>query len=194
MSSSDWYARRLGQSAPQPAPPQYPPTAPLQPGQLPPHLAPYAVPSTQPPQPNTPGSHQDTVPRGQQEFTSYDAATGAVTADDGTVAMLYNSAVQTGGSQVVKQNSSQCPNCNGGNYFTIAAGSVFSKSTGTKVSAMQCADCGYPTVQAGSTGGALASARSGGPAKAARQLPANHRVTVMDGSRAVTFEPNTGSR
>lgn len=202
MSNSDWYAQRLaqirqGQSAPPTthSAPQYPPVAPPAPGQLPAHLAPYAP----PPQ------YQQTLPGGgppqqqqappPQQFTSYDANTGAQTVDDGTIAALYNSAVATGGSTVVRNNSSQCPNCNGSNYFTIQEGGVFSKQTGGRVNAMQCADCGYPKVQAGSSNGALQGTRSSGPARAARQLPPDHRVSVtLPGGQQATFDPPTGSR
>jgi hypothetical protein len=203
---SDWYARKLAElqgaplpSAPAPVqPPQYPPTAPLgHPGALPAHMAPYAPPPQPAAAPQTPGAHVGAQP-GQvpQAFYSYNAETGAQVADDGHVAALYNSAATTGGSQLVKSNSTTCPNCNGGNYFTVQEGGVFSKATGTTVRAMQCADCGFPKVQAGSTGGALAGQRGGGgPAKAARQLPANHRVTVaVEGGGTATFEPPTGAR
>lgn len=202
--SADWYAKKLaglrGPAAP--APPQYPPTTP--PGQLPAHLAPYAQPPVDPryaaqPQPGNgqygpQGTPQaaPTQPSGQQ-FTTYDANTGAAVADDGHVALLVNSVAQTGGSNVVKNNSTACPNCGGGNYFTIQEGAVFSKATGGRVMAMQCADCNYPQVQAGSTGGALQSARSGGPARAARQLPAGHRVSVVgEGGQQLTFAPPGG--
>ncbi len=204
MSNQDWYAQKLAElqgrvpAGPVGAP-QYPPVAPpLQPGQLPPHLAPYA---TQP-QPGlgyqgpagTPAA-APVAPPGQQQFFSYNAETGAQVADDGHVEMLYNSAAQTGGSKIVKNNSTNCPNCNGTNYFTIQEGGVFSKVHGGKVNAMQCADCGYPKIQAGSQGGALSSSRGGGPARAARQLPANHRVTVaVEGGGYATFEPPTGAR
>lgn len=206
---NDWYAQRLAQiraqQAGQPATPaagpqHYPPTG------LPAHLAPYAAPQQPAPyaaQPQ-PGNGQygpqgtpqapPAAPPGQQ-FTSYDANTGAQVADDGTVAMLYNSAAQTGGSTIVKNNSTGCPNCGGGNYFTIQEGGVFSKSAGGRVNAMQCADCNYPQVQSGSHGGSLGTARSAGPAKQARQLAPGHRVTVVaDGGGQVTFEPPTGSR
>lgn len=200
MSNGDWYARKLAQARgqstppaatpPAPGPAQYPPTQPLAPGQLPPHLAPYAQQVPQAPQ--QPQQPQEHLPPAQQQFTSYNAETGAMVADDGHVAALVNAAA-TGGSKEVKEGSSICPNCGGGNYFTVAGG-VFSKVAGGKVSPMQCADCNYPAIQAGSTGGALGGSRSSGPAKAARQLPAGHRVTVLDGSRPVTFDPPTGAR
>lgn len=205
---SDWYARKLAelqgrQAPPPPGPPQYPATQPLAPGQLPPHLAPYAVPPAPAqyaaqPQPGNgqygpQGTPQAPPPQHpQQQFTSYDANTGAQVADDGTIAALVMAA-QTGGSREVQQGSSSCPNCGGGNYFTITGKGTFSRAAGGVVHAMQCADCNYPQVQAGSHGGALQGARSGGPAKAARQLPAGHRVSVVDeGGRTVTFDPPTG--
>lgn len=212
VSSRDWYAQRLAQArqeqygtpAPQTAP-QYPPIAPPAPGQLPAHLAPYAQPqpqqqyATQPQPGNGQYGPQGTPqappaqPPGQQ-FISYNAETGAAVADDGHVALLYNSAAQTGGSNVVRQNSTQCPNCAGGNYFTVQEGGVMNRD-GHTVRAMQCADCGFPKVQAGSHGGALGTARSAGPAKAARQLAPDHRVTVtLPGGQTATFDPPTGSR
>lgn len=196
---NDWYARKLAQIQGQPAAPVAQPQQPqpLLPGQLPAHLAPYASPPVQPQQaaPQTPqafvGAQPGQVP---QQFTSYDAQTGAQVADDGTIAALYNSAAQTGGSKVVKENSSICPECNGGNYFTIPGGGVMNRE-GHRVQAQQCADCGYPKTQAGSHGGALQTARSQGPARPARQLPANHRVTIaVEGGGTATFEPPTGAR
>jgi hypothetical protein len=60
---------------------------------------------------------------------------------------------------------------------------------------MQCADCNFPSIQAGSQGGPLGSARSSGPARAARQLPSDHRVTVsLPGGGQATFESPQGSR
>jgi len=197
---SDWYARKLSELRGQPlvpgppaSAPQYPPTQPLAPGQLPPHLAPYAQPSQYVRQAPQPGQDPASQPPSQQpQYTSYDANTGAQVADDGTIALIAGAA-QTGGSRVVQQNSDSCPNCGGGNYFTVQEGGVFSKSTGSRVHAMQCADCNYPQVQAGSHGGALQGSRSAGPARAARQLPPGHRVTVIaDGGQQVTFEPPTG--
>src|SRR4051794_5787379 len=103
--SADWIARRLAQiqqeqgqqPRPQPAAaPHYPPTAPPAPGQLPAHLAPYAQ---QPAAPQTPQAFVGAQPgQAPQQFTSYNAA-GAQVPDDGHVALLYNSAVQTGGSK-----------------------------------------------------------------------------------------------
>lgn len=189
---SDYYARKIaelrGQQQPAPAPvgqPSYPPVS--LPGQLPAHLAPYA----QPPAPQTPqafvGAQPGQVP---QHFFSYDANTGAQVEDDGTVALLYNSAAQTGGSKLVRENTSKCPNCGG----TMFARAHSENGMPLRVPAMpQCGDCNYPVVQAGSTGGALASAKGGqGPAQAARQLPRNHRVTVLDGSTSMTYEPPGG--
>lgn len=186
MSNQDWYAQRLAQARtpaqPQQQPPQYPPT------QLPPHLAPYAA----QPQPGlgqqgpagTPTAPPQMAP-GQQYYT-YNAQTGAQMADDGHVALLVNSAVQTGGSAVVKANTSQCPNCGG----TMYAKTMSENGMPLRTPAMsQCGDCNYPVVQAGSHGGALRSAKGSGPAHAARQLPSNHQVTVMDGTHAVTFAP-----
>lgn len=193
---NDWYERRLAQIAGQrpgaPQQPARPPAQPLLPGQLPPHLAPYATPQAAPPQ--TPQAFTGAQPGQQpQRFISYDANTGVAVDDDGTVALLYNSAVQTGGSKSVREHSAQCPNCNGSNYFTLMEGGVFSKAAGGTVNAMQCADCGYPKVQAGSQGGALGTARSSGPARKARQLPADHRVTVqLPGGGEATFEPPGG--
>lgn len=191
---SDWYARKLaelrgGAPAPPVGPPVYPPTA--APGALPPHLAPYAQPVHQPGlgHQGPHGTPQAPPAPQPQVYTSYDANTGAQVQDDGTIAALV-AAAQTGGSAAVKAGSTTCPNCGGGNYFTVAEGGVFSRSANAKVHAMQCADCNYPQVQAGSTGGALQNARSGGPAKAARQLPEGHRVTVIgEGGRPQTFEP-----
>lgn len=199
--SSDWYARRLaqiqGQQPPPPAavePPRHAaPQQPLLPGQLPPHLAPYATPPAQQAAPQTPGAFVGPQPGNvPQQFYSYNAA-GAQVPDDGHVALLYNSAAQTGGSKVVRENSNVCPNCNNPTYFTIQEGGVFSKAVGGQVKAMQCSTCNYPKVQAGSHGGSLGSARSAGPAKQARQLPANHRVTVaVEGGGYATFDPPTG--
>lgn len=203
---SDWYARKLAelQGAPAapaapPAPvqaPQYPPTA------LPPHLAPYAAPPVQPPYQGQPapgygaqgpvGTPQQppAAPPGQA-FYSYDANTGAQVADDGHVALLYNSAAQTGGSAAVKAATSRCPNC-GGNLFqrTLAENGMPLRTPASP----QCGDCNWPVIQSGSQGGALGGSKGSGPARAARQLPANHQVTVMDGSQAVTFQPPTGAR
>lgn len=197
---SDWYARKLAElqgrqsapAAPQQQPMYAPPPGALAPGQLPPHLAPYALP--QPPQQVVqqpmPGAPQ--YPGQQPQYTSFDANTGAQVADDGTIAALA-AAAQTGGSTVVKSNSTSCPNCGGGNYFTIQEGGVFSKAVGGRVNAMQCADCGYPQVQAGSQGGALQGARSGGPARSARQLPRDHRVSVIgEGGQTLTFDAPSG--
>lgn len=209
---SDWYARKLAELQGQPAAPaapaapvqapQYPPTAPPGPAPLPPHLAPYAPPPVQPPYQGQPqpgygaqgpaGTPQQppAQPPGQQ-FYSYDANTGAQVADDGHVALLYNSAAQTGGSQLVKANTSQCPNC-GGRLF---AKTVSENGMPLRTPAMaQCGDCNWPVVQAGSHGGALSSTKGSGSARPARQLPANHQVTVMDGNQAVTFQPPTGAR
>lgn len=200
---SDWYARKLAEMRGTPAPPpagppgpaQYPPTQPLLPGQLPAHMAPYAQPSQYAqPQPQQQQQPQQLPQAPQQQYTTYDANTGAQVADDGTIGLIVASA-SNGGSNAVKQGSSQCPNCNGGNYFTIPEGGIFSKSAGGKVNAMQCADCNYPNIQSGSQGGALTGSRSQGPAKAARQLPSNHRVTVnLPGGGQATFDAPTGSR
>lgn len=198
---SDWYARKLAQiQGRQPAPPTQQPQqpGPMLPGQLPAHLAPYASPPVQPQQQapaQTPQAFVGAQPGQQpQQFYSYNAETGAQVADDGHVAALYNSAAQTGGSREVKENSTTCPNCSGGNYFTVQQGGVFTKS-GQTVHAMQCADCGFPKVQSGSQGGALGTARSSGPARQARQLPPGHRVTVaVEGGGTATFEPPTGAR
>lgn len=197
--SDSWYTRKLAELRGQPvhpapvAQPQYPPTQPLAPGQLPPHLAPYAQPSQYAQPAPQPGQQQPPqLPQHQPQYTSYDANTGAQVADDGTIALLVGAA-QTGGSQVVRANSNACPNCGGGNYFTVTEGGVFSKAAGGRVNAMQCADCNYPQVQAGSHGGALQSARSAGPAKAARQLPQGHRVTMTgEGGQQLTFDAPTG--
>lgn len=204
MSNADWYAQKLAQARQQPAPtapptgqpPHYPPVAPpVAPGQLPPHLAPYASPP-QAYQPPAPGTPQDPAyQQGQpSQYFSYDAQTGAQVADDGTIKMLHDSAARTGGSTVVRANTTQCPNCFKDTFFEIQEGGIFSKLAGGTVHAKQCASCGFPKVQAGSTGGSLASARSSGPARQARQLPSNHRVTVaVEGGGYATFEPPTGA-
>lgn len=192
--SQDWFARKLaerGATRPVAPPAATPPRAP---GALPAHMAPYA------PQPQPVGDYAQqgpegtpaappAVPAGQPQFTTYDAATGAAVADDGHVAALYNAAIQTGGSRGVKEAASQCPECGGTMFARDRA------ENGMKLrmpAAPQCVDCGYPVVQSGSTGGALGHAKSSGPAQRARQLPAGHQVTVMDGSQAVTFAPPTG--
>lgn len=213
MSSADWYAKRLAQGRGGHAPPQapqYPPTMP--PGQLPPHLAPYAHPAPPQPAQGTPqappaGYGQQHAPMnpaevlqmiqsGQIRGTSY-TAEGAQVADDGHVAMLQYAAT-TGGSKQVRDNSETCPNCHMDTLFTIQSGGVWSKAVGGSVKAQQCGSCGWPKVQAGSTGGALSGSRGGGgPATPARQLPANHRVTVaVEGGGYATFEPptSTGAR
>ena len=207
MSNQDWYARRLAQARgqqPAPQPPQAPTNLPAGPGQLPPHLAPYATQQPQQPPPGTPqampqGYGQPRAPMspaevlemvrtGQINNTSY-TGDGAQVADDGHVAMLAYAA-STGGSKQVKSHSEACPNCYKDTLFTIAEGGVWSKAVGGSVHAKQCGSCGWPKVQAGSTGGALAGAKSGGPARPARQLPANHRVTVaVEGGGYATFEP-----
>lgn len=200
--SADWYARRLaeiqGQNPPPPAQVQPPPAAhPAQqplPGQLPAHLAPYATPPMHPQAaPQTPGAHVGPQ-AGQipQQFYSFNE-NGQQVADDGHVALLYNSAAQTGGSKQVKENSGICPNCNEATYFTIPTGGVMNKD-GQTVRAMQCSTCNYPQVQSGSQGGTLATARGdGGPAHRARQLRRDHHVTVaVEGGGYATFEPPGG--
>lgn len=201
MSNADWYAQKLaelqgrGPAGPPVGAPQYPPTLP--PGQLPSHLAPYAT------QPQAGLGVQGPagtplvgpqMPAGQH-FYSYNAETGAQVEDDGHVALLYNSAAQTGGSKAVRENSTVCPNCNRDTLFVVQEGGVFSKLTGTTVKAQQCSYCNWPKIQSGSQGGSLATARSAGPAHKARQLPSTHRVTVaVEGGGYATFEPPTGAR
>jgi len=191
--SQDWFARKLAEKSGRPVmqPQQLPPTQPRQPGALPAHMAPYAVQPT----PSEYGSQgpvgtpeaAPVAPQGQQ-FISYDANTGAQVADDGHVAMLYNAAAQTGGSRAAKAAASQCPECGG----TMFARDRAENGMPMRTPAMpQCVDCGYPVVQSGSRGGALGSAKGSGPARMARQLPPQHQVTVMDGNRAVTFQPPT---
>jgi len=129
-----------------------------------------------------------------QAYYSYDANTGAQVADDGTIQMLAESALRSGGSTIVRENTTQCPNCYENTYFDVQEGGVFSKAVGGIVHAKQCASCGYPKVQAGSHGGSLATARSSGPARQARQLPRDHRVTVaVEGGGYATFDPPTGA-
>lgn len=189
---SNWYAERLaqiqGRTAPPPPavqPPQYPPTAP--PAQLPAHLAPYATPQQQ----NAPGHYPPQPGQVPQSFHSYNAETGAQMQDDGTIALLYHAAADTGGSALVKANTSVCPNCNG----TMYARTLAENGMPLRTPAMpQCGDCNYPVVQSGSQGGAIkSSTRADGPPRRARQLPNNHRVTVMTEAGMQTFDAPTGA-
>lgn len=172
-SASDWYTRALGKMrAPAPPPPPGS-TASLHYAALAPG-APYAP--AQQPQPQPHG------------YTTYDANTGAQVADDGHVAMLIQAAESTGGSKRVRENSGICPECASPNYFARA----FTEN-GMPMrmpAAPRCYDCGYPVVQAGSARGGATSARRSGPAQRARQLPASHTVTMLDGSVPVSFPPS----
>lgn len=192
---SEWYAKRLaemqGRPQTQPAPavqaPQYPPTAPVPNTQLPQHLAPYATPQ----QLNAPGHYAPQPGQVPQAFHSYNAETGAQTADDGHVELLYHAVADTGGSTIVKANTSVCPNCGGTMYARIHAENGMLLRTPAMP---QCGDCNYPVVQSGSQGGAIKqSTRADGPPRRARQLPSNHRVTVMTEAGMQTFDPPTGA-
>jgi hypothetical protein len=99
---------------------------------------------------------------------------------------IVNAAAATGGSRQVKENSGRCPECGSGNYF---ARKFTENGMPMRVEAApRCYDCGYPIVQAGSSrGGATVARASGSKPTRARQLPSDHRVTVMDGSKPYTY-------
>jgi hypothetical protein len=115
------------------------------------------------------------------------AAQQPVDVGDPYMSYLSLAAVETGGSQQVKETSGKCPGCGGPNFFAMKYG-----ENGMKLrqeAAPRCFDCGFPMVQAGSSRGGATSARSRGPARRARQVESGHAVTVMDGSTAITYQP-----
>lgn len=158
-TASDWWARRLSGQTPAPqAPPLGTPAAPR-------YVAPPPPPTFTP--------------------ATYDAQTGLPAADDGVMAIIANAALQTGGSKRVKEDSGICPECGSGNFF---ARRYTEHGMPLRMEAApRCYDCGYPIIQAGSQHGGASSARNEGPTKAARQLPKNHAVTVIDGGGTYTF-------
>lgn len=130
---------------------------------LPAHLAPYARPGVgaQGPQ-GTPQA----PPMPQQ------------TAQNLSEALAGDYRPRAGAAQN-EEHSTSCPNCYGASYFeVVGAGATVFNHNGQKVHSMQCTDCGYPVVQAGSRGGALGSAAGTGPARAARQYEPGRPVEV----------------
>lgn len=123
MSTSDWFAKKLGTQPPQPSAP-----GPQAPAYQPPAQQPQQVPPQQPADPNKP------PPPGAPGTLSH---------------ALQDPNLQTKGDQAARTEHELCPACNSNNYFsrTNALGGV------GVAPRKHCYDCGYPLVQYGSPTG-----------------------------------------
>lgn len=163
---SDWWSRRLGGDAP--APQQRPSTPPTQ--------QPNWVP--QPPPPPAPnwagagGAGATQAPGGTQGYIPVEEQ--ALDEQEVFAALAGLIPVETRGDKAAKDVAAgnvegQCPECGSNNYF-----SRMYAENGTRLRnppAPQCHDCGFPLVQSGSQGGALAGAKKTGNVTQAR-MPA----------------------
>jgi Zn ribbon nucleic-acid-binding protein len=179
-NDADWWAKKLATTpATRPAP-----SVPVYPGAVQQPVAPQV--GAHPLLPGQLAAAQQAPP---QQFYSYDANTGAQIADDGHVAVLYESALQTGGTKKRLEANGVCPECNGTNFFAQTHDeNGMAYRSGPK--SPQCFDCGFPIVQAGSRTGALAGSSSGKGQRPrqARQLPEGHDVSVvLEGNVPMTF-------
>lgn len=74
------------------------------------------------------------------------------------------------GTPDAQQEQYHCPECGSGNYFSLSNAEPKMTQNGPATPKPHCFDCGYPVVQSGSGTGVLASARSTGPVRNARQV------------------------
>lgn len=177
----NWFTKRLGNGA---AP------APMAPPQAYPQTVSNPVPGTWPGAQST-GSYVPApayAPPGA--YTSF-TSDGRQSPDDGFVRVINEAAVQTGGSPEAREGTGVCPNCRKPSLFQQDRA-----ENGMKLrmpAQPHCYECGWPNLQAGSRNGPASLLKARGEAKAARQLPRDHTVVVMDGSIPVAYAPQPGS-
>jgi hypothetical protein len=192
---ANWFTKQLGGAAP--APPQ-PPASPYAPGAVPSGFVPGTWPGSIQPHPQAPGAPQQ-PPMGAHQGPFYTfTAQGAMVADDGTVQTIYDAAMATGGSKNAKESTGVCPNCHQATLFD----QNFSENgqrirplpNGEPKYQARCTTCNWPNLQLGSQNGRGSGVKAKGRPRPARQLPASHQVTVLDGGQTITYEPQPERR